>query len=149
MSGGFSDETPEGEDVLSLDLLNHGVGPAHEESLRVKVGDRYVKSLDDLISASLGPEEAAKARVVLGATTLHNRVKRRFIPGGQQQLVFRIRKTPENAQFWDRLDKDTSRWDIDFCYCSIFQECWSVHGVFSEPEPARQCQRDESREFFP
>jgi hypothetical protein len=31
MQGGFSNVTPEGHHVLSLDLLNRGVGPAHEQ----------------------------------------------------------------------------------------------------------------------
>src|SRR5262249_17856265 len=154
MQGGFSDETPAGDEVLSLDLLNHGVGPAHEQSLRVKVGDQYVKSVDELIAVTLGTEQAARAHDVLKAAMLRNRVQRRFISGGQQQQVFRIRKTAENSQFWDVLDKAAfdkaaARWDIEFCYCSIFKECWWVRGVFSEPEPVRQCQRDESREFFP
>jgi hypothetical protein len=155
MQGGFSDETPTGDEVLSLDLLNHGVGPAHEQSLRVRVGDQYVKSVDELISLTLGPEQAAKAHDVLKAAMLRNRVQRRFISGGQQQQVFRITKTPANAQFWDMLDKSSTsekastHWDIEFCYCSIFKECWWVRGVFAEPDPVRQCQRDESREFFP
>jgi hypothetical protein len=147
MQGNFSDETAAGEDVLSLDLFNHGVGPAHEQSLQVKVGDRYVKSLADLISTSLGPEEAAKANEVLNP--MHNRVRTRFIPGGQSQLVYRIVKTPENSRFWDLLDKDMQRWDLEFCYCSIFQECWQVRSKLSEPEHVKQCRRDESREFFP
>ena len=149
MQGGFSDETPAGEEVLSLDLLNHGVGPAHEQSLHVRVGEQYVRSVQELISVSLGPERAASARAGLKAAMLRNGVKRRFIPGGQQQQVFRITKTAENSQFWDMLDEDSKRWDIEFCYCSIFKECWWVRGKWSEPEPVRQCQRDESREFFP
>jgi hypothetical protein len=36
MQGGFSDVQPGGERIMSLDLLNRGVGPAHEQSLRVK-----------------------------------------------------------------------------------------------------------------
>jgi len=147
MSGGFSDETATGEDVLSLDLLNHGVGPAHEQSLRVKVGNQYVKSFRDLISASLGPDEAAKAEPLLHP--LWNGVRTRFIPGGQSQFVLRVARTPENSDYWNRLKKDVPRWDIEFCYCSIFQECWWVHGKWSEPEPVKRCQRDESREFFP
>jgi hypothetical protein len=149
MAGGFSDETPAGEDVLSLDLLNHGVGPAHEVSLRVKVDGQYVKSLQALISASLGAEQGARAREALQAQFLRNGVKSRFIPGGQQQLVFRIAKTAANSQFWDLLDKQSARWDVEFCYCSIFQECWWVRGKWSEPEPVKRCGRDESREFFP
>jgi hypothetical protein len=147
MQGGFSDETIEGEKVLSLDLLNRGVGPAHEQSLRVTVGGQYVKSVRELFSASLGPEQAEKARDVLHP--LWNRVRTRFIPGGQQQFIFRLAKTAENAAFWDLLNKDEARWDLEYCYCSIFQECWQVRGKWEEPEHVKQCRRDESREFLP
>src|SRR5688572_13072593 len=69
--GGFSDITPEGERVLSLDLLNRGVGPAKQRSLRVKVDDRYVTSVDELLTASLGPEQAQAARkpLAIASTT--------------------------------------------------------------------------------
>jgi hypothetical protein len=147
MQGGFSDVTPEGKQVLSLDLLNRGVGPAHEESLHVKVGERYVRSLEELLAASLGPEQAVKARGALPA--MRNRVRTRFIPGGQLQYVFRLLKTEESAQLWDRLAKDKDRWDLEFCYCSVFDECWVVRSERREPERAKQCLRDESREFLP
>lgn len=147
MQGGFSDVTPEGQQVLSLDLLNRGVGPAHERSLRVKVGHTYVRTVRELISASLGPEQTAKSRDVL--RVMWNRVPTRFIPGGQSQAVFRIARTADNAQFWDLLAKDSDRWDIEYCYCSVFEQCWQVHGVWQEPEPTRQCRRDETHEFIP
>ena len=96
MQGGFSGVTPEGKRVLSLDLLNRGVGPAHEQSLRVKVGEGYVRSVKELFAASLGPEQSVKAQEVLHP--MWNRVRTRFIPGGQSQFVFLLAKTAENAQ---------------------------------------------------
>jgi hypothetical protein len=147
LQGGFSNRTPEDAKVLSLDLLNRGVGPAHQESLRVKVGDSYVRSTKEFFAASLGPEQAAKAEEVFHP--LWNRVRTRFIPGGQSQLVFRLARTPENAQFWDLLNKEQPRWDVEFCYCSVFQECWEVRSQWQEPQRVKQCRRDESREFLP
>jgi hypothetical protein len=147
MQGGFSDILPDGTYVLSLDLLNRGVGPAHEQSLRVKADGRYVSSLHDLIVASLGPEQAAEAGKVL--EPMQNRVKTRFIPGGQEQLVFRIRKTPENAQYLDQLKTAQKRWEIEYCFCSVFQDCWQVLGKWQEPVPVGKCVRDESKEFLP
>src|SRR5438105_14920625 len=55
LEGGFSDVTPEGAQVLSLDLLNRGVGPAHQESMRVKVDGRNVRYLEELTVAYFGP----------------------------------------------------------------------------------------------
>lgn len=147
MQGGFSTVTPEGERRLSLDLLNRGVGPAHEQSLRAKVGERYVRSVSELIVASVGPEQAAEAETALSAN--RNQVRTRFIPGGEQQLVFWMTRTPDNARYWDLLNAAQERWDIEFCYCSVFQECWQVLGKWSEPERVEACRRDEAREFLP
>jgi hypothetical protein len=143
MQGGFSNVSP----VLSLDLLNNGVGPAHQQSLRVKVDDRYVSSVSELIAASVGAERAEEVKSAL--TMSMNGVRTRFIPGGKEQLVFRVIKTPENAEYWDLLDSNMRRWDVEFCYCSVFDECWQVVGRGAEPEPVAECRRDEAREFLP
>jgi hypothetical protein len=143
MQGGFSTVTPEGVDVVSLDLLNRGVGPAHEKSLRVKVDGRYVKSLDEFIGASLGAEPTSTVR------GMKNSVRTRFIPGGQQQFVFRIARTPENERPWELLKASLPKWDIDYCYCSVFDDCWRVPDVASELKPVEQCVRDEPNEFTP
>jgi hypothetical protein len=147
MQGGFSNATLAGEEVLSLDLLNRGVGPAHEQSLRVKVNGQHVKSLDELIAVSLGPEQARAAQPSLKA--LRNTVRTRFVPGGGEQMVFRIVRTAENAQNWDLLASARSGWEVEFCYCSVFHDCWQAGGMWMEPEPVSRCARDEAREFVP
>jgi hypothetical protein len=152
VQGGVSNVTPDGQQVLSLDLLNRGVGPAHEQSLRVKAGDRYVTSVDELLAASLPPDQLAeidKARQERILAIASSNVKHRFIPGGTSQLIFRIVKTPENARYWEMIDQVWSKWDIDYCYCSVFAECWRVSGLFAEPEPVKECVRDEPHEFMP
>jgi hypothetical protein len=148
LQGGFSDITAEGADVLTLDLLNRGVGPAHEKSLRVRVDGRYVRSVKELIAASVGPEAAGNAAPAIERIS-KNRVPTRFIPGGETQTVFRFAKTDENARFWDRLSKAQSRWNVDFCYCSVFDECWMVRSKWVEPQPVKQCRRDDANEFLP
>jgi hypothetical protein len=152
MQGGFSDVTLEGADVLSLDLRNRGVGPAHQQSLRVKVDGRYVRSLSELFDASLGPDQAVEVKSALDEIvkrTPKNRVRSRFIPGGQEQLVFRWVKTPEKAQYWDLLSASQEKWDIEYCYCSVFHECWQVLKKWTEPVPVKECVRDEPHEFMP
>jgi len=147
MQGGFSNITPDGQRVISLDLLNRGVGPAHEQSLRVRVGDRYVTSVGELIAASLGAEQAAEVESALNP--IKNQVRKRFIPGGGQQQVFSMKRTEENAHYWDLLNVKRGNWDIELCYCSVFEECWQVRNAFADPEPIAACTRDEAREFVP
>jgi hypothetical protein len=150
--GGFSTATTEGDEVLSLDFLNRGVGPAHEQSLRVKVDGQYARSVDELIAKSLPPDQAAevaKAKADLVLRVLKNNVRTRFVGGGEPQLVFRIAKTPENTRYWDMLEKSQAKWDVEYCYCSVFDDCWEVRGVWSEPAPVDECTRDEPNEFTP
>lgn len=152
VQGGVSNITPQGEEILSLDLLNRGVGPAHEQSLRVKADGKYVTTVDELLAASLPPDQLAeidKARKDRIMTIASNNVKHRFIPGGESQLIFRIVKTPQNARYWDMVDKVWHKWDIEYCYCSVFAECWKVNGFFAEPQPVKECLRDEPHEFIP
>ena len=150
--GGFSTATTTGDQVLSLDFLNRGVGPAHERSLRVKVDGQYVTSMDELFVKSLPPEHATevrKARKDGILQILKNNVHTRFVPGSGEQLVFRIPRTAENAQYWDILEKGADKWDIEYCYCSVFDDCWEVRGVWSEPTRIDECTRDEPHEFTP
>ena len=147
IQGGFSTVTPERQQVLSLDLLNRGVGPAHEQSLLVKVDGRYVRSTSELIRASLGPAQAAEAERAL--TPMKNGLRTRFIPAGQEQLVFRMYRSDENARFWELMEAAQDRWDVEYCYCSVFDECWEVLGKWEEPKPVEACVRDETREFMP
>jgi hypothetical protein len=147
LQGGFSDATPEGERVLSLDLLNRGVGPAHEQSLRVTVDGRPVTSLHGLIEASLGAAQADAADEALGS--LQNRLRTRFVSGGQSQMVFRIPLTAGNETWWKQMESAQGRWDVEYCYCSVFDECWGVHGNWAEPTPVKACMRNEETEFLP
>ncbi len=147
MQGGFSDATEQGEEILSLDLFNRGVGPAYQQSLRLSVDGKTVKSVRDLVAAAIGPELTAEAARKLDS--LQNRVPKRYIPAGQQQFVFRIRKTPENAVYWDHLQGTQTSWNVEFCYCSVFDECWRVPGKWEQPVKAAACPRDEATEFVP
>ena len=151
LESGISTATLEGAQVLSLDFVNRGVGPAHEESLLVTVDGRPVRSFPDMLAASLGPKEGHEAYEVFHRThtLLRNNVPKRFVAAGQSQLVFRLPRTPENAKWWDALVKQQSRWNVAFCYCSVFNECWSARSETSDSTPVKQCTRDERTEFTP
>jgi len=145
--GGTSDATLEGQERISIDLLNNGVGPADERSLRMRLGDHYVTSVKDLIHTVVGPAEGDKAFSLLKA--YKNGAYTRFIAPHDRGFVFRIDKTPENARYWDMLDRATSspNWQVEYCYCSVFEECWEVKKEVHTAVKA--CKRDEPHEFMP
>jgi hypothetical protein len=144
---GVSDATPDGPERISIDLLNNGVGPADERSLRIKVGSRYVTDVKDFVRTAMGPAAAAQAGDLL--TDLHDNEPTRFIAAKDRVMVFRIDKTPQNARYWQMLDDGMNRQGVrlDYCYCSVFEECWAVQGDVRKPVKA--CIRDRQHEFTP
>jgi len=148
---GVSDATLDGRERIYIDFINNGVGPADERSFRIKLGDHYVTSIDDLIRTALGPGEAAAAIPLLtkGGVEVHNDVPTRFIAPKDKGITFAIDKTPANARYWEMLDATTKTkgWLLEYCYCSVFEECWAVKG--NVHTPVKQCVRDEPHEFMP
>ena len=141
---GMSNATPEGASRLSLDLMNHGVGPAHEESLRLRIGDRYVKSLHELIALAVGSADAREAQIALHPYV--NKIATRFIPANATQFIFQMTKTPDNARWWKMMDDASQNWVIETCYCSVFHECWTRVDE-DAPKPVKACKRDEATEY--
>jgi hypothetical protein len=144
---GISDASEAGPFRISIDFINNGVGPADERSLKVKVGDRYVTDVKDLIHTALGPDWTSEAPDLL--RDVHNNVPTRFVAAKDPALVFQIDKTSQNARYWDLLDRSiaTKRWSLEYCYCSVFEECWAVHDY--DRKRVKACFRDEPHEFMP
>ena len=147
---GFSDGPGDGADGaprITVELLNNGAGPADERSLKIKLGDRYVSDVKDLIRTAVGPADADRAVEALGA--VYDNEPTRFIASKDHGLVFRIDRTPANAREWDLLDQgmNNQHVDIQACYCSVFDECWAVSRATRKPVKA--CPRDPEHEFMP
>jgi hypothetical protein len=144
---GVSDATPEGQHRIYIDLLNNGVGPADERSLKINVGGRYVTSVRDLITTALAPADPTEA--IQQLLDLHDNEPTRFVASKDHVLVFRIDETPQNARYWDQLDQTiaTKHWKLEYCYCSVFEECWAV--TEKARKSVKACVRDEPHEFMP
>ncbi|MGZ3375569.1 MAG: hypothetical protein ACXU8S_03130 [Phenylobacterium sp.] len=144
---GVSDAVPDGHDVAIVELLNNGVGAAAQRSLKLKVGDRYVTDVDGFIRAAMGPDYSDKAGELL--RNLHDNQPTRFIAAKDRVTVFRIDKTAKNASYWKQFDDDMDARGVtvEFCYCSVFEECWAVKG--QHREQVKACVRDPKLEFMP
>ncbi len=117
--GAFDDAALEGTERIDVQLRNNGVGPA----------------------------EADKAAAAL--VDIHDNEPTRFVASKDSVVVFQIAKTAENSREWELLDRGLSAKgvSIDYCYCSVFDECWKVEARIHTPVKA--CVRDEAREFRP
>jgi len=144
---GVSDGTLEGAERLTIELLNNGVGPADERSLRIKVGDRYVTDVDSFIRTAMGPAATPEAMALL--RNVHDNEPTRFVAARDRVTIFRIDETPQNARYWKQLDDgmNAKHISVEFCYCSVFEECWAVEKFARHPVKA--CVRDPAHEFMP
>lgn len=142
-----SDATPEGPERLTVELLNNGVGPADERSLKVKLGGHYVTDIDSFIRTAMGPAATPQAMELL--RNLHDNEPTRFVAGKDHVTIFRIDRTPQNARYWQQLDDgmNAKHISVEFCYCSVFEECWAVERF--DRKPVKACVRDPAHEFVP
>ena len=139
---GFVSETPS-TSAMGIRLTNSGVGPALIERVEMlKDGEivedltpyadtfppGYQQSWSSLIGRAVAP----------GDTIMPLRVD---WPRGQVTLAQRNAA----AAAWSELD-------VEICYCSVFDRCWTARGLgmgvsMSRAEPVKRCQRSEKDIF--
>jgi hypothetical protein len=106
------DHVSEEDALFELSLTNAGVGPTHIRDMRITLAGRHVATWEEMLdSIDVRPDSFSR-----------NAANKRVIRPGESVVVFGTsdRRTvqalravvadPENA--------------IEFCYCSIFDECW-------------------------
>lgn len=122
----------EGDDLsIGLRVANNGVGPAMVRSVNVLRDGAPTDDIDEMFSG-LPQEQADRSWV-----TLTGRV---IAPG---ELV-----TPISVD-WPVADIGTAdisnlfaewnRWDIEICYCSVFDRCWIATVQVQERRPVPHC----------
>jgi hypothetical protein len=117
--------TADGQDQLSITIVNKGIGPAIVGDARVSLDGRPVRSwgeLLDLLGLPLLRDDAPLTGVVLAAT--------------ESRRLLRVEGPAAEAL---RAEVDSGRVGISVCYCSVFDQCWRVDPAQPAPEPLRAC----------
>lgn len=134
---GFLSSTPESRS-MGLRLNNNGVGPAMIEHVQL-VRDGEVTGDWRPVTHRLPSDFDVSWSSVVG---------RVLAPGGAVEPV---------AFTWDRADLDDPafadlleewvKWDMQVCYCSVFDRCWTVTADTGARTPVRQCPVSEADVF--
>ena len=129
----FSNSTPQGEPVVSLLVLNSGVGPAKIESFELLYEGKPLAGGRDLLDTCC--QKPGEGRPGFFNSTVTDRV----LPA-RENIVFFNQKpdtfTPDQAQrLRDMLPKLKAR----ICYCSVLQECWIRDSDKPRPEETKAC----------
>ena len=133
VSFGTSNSNPDGKLEIRFDLTNYGVGPAQLEAMQFLYKGRAMSNPREFVSKCC----AGDAQFTFTTEPVTGVLR----PGAQTNFI-RVAKTDQNAQIWDRLDKE--RWNIvvQTCYCSIFDECWISDNRQKRPKAVNTCPAD-------
>lgn len=128
-----SNYTDEGQRRLDLILTNDGVGPARLGPIELTYRGRPVATPQDLLTRCCGYRPGAPIQF---ASSPAQRV---VLRAGDSTRFFSLPDVPANRAIIDRFETERWRVQVRACYCSIFQNCWTIEGPQSEPVPVKQC----------
>lgn len=129
----FSNGDASGARMVSLFVMNTGVGPAKIESFEILYEGRPLKNGRSLLNACCQREGEEKPRF------MNSTVTDRVLPA-KENIVFFISKPEQlSADQLDRLSKALPKLTARICYCSVLHECWTRDSSASRPQEVKSC----------
>lgn len=100
-------------------IANRGTGPATIETVKVSFDSQFIKKWEDIDALSQNYSQST--------------INSRTLPSGQiiDALVYK------GDEFQAVFNAD-SKVKIELCYCSIYQECWTIDRA-NKPKQIKQC----------
>jgi len=120
-----SDHVASGDALFELSLTNAGVGPTRIDDMRVTVDGQHVTRWEDLI-ANVSGERSGFSQ---------NAANRRVVRPGESVVIFSTRDAA-TVEALRTVVADPAN-AIEYCYCSIFDECWLADSREPDAMPAR------------
>ncbi len=125
--------TGDGERLVSLYFRNNGLGPALVGPVEISFAGRPMRSAVELLGACCGYRKGQEMQ--LRTSPIVNVALR----PGEELLFMSLPAVPANAGMVDRLDAVREQIKVRACYCSIFEDCWTVEGPQAQPQPVKAC----------
>lgn len=111
---------------LGVNLKNAGVGPAQVRAMRVRFRGQAVESWRDGVDMFLPDDD-----VQFGTNFIVNRV----LTPGEEVTMFETTSAKLYPIYAEALAAtDATR--VEYCYCSIFDECWLADTAIEKGNPA-------------
>lgn len=111
-------------------MINDGIGPGRIKAMRVTVDGEPVVRLSEMLTKTVGPGDYGDVPI--------SSISGRMIRPGQSVIFFDLTGYREDVlrtflANWQRVN-------IEYCYCSVFDQCWTPSERFNEgPQPVKQC----------
>lgn len=132
ISYGTSNTNDKGEDVITFNMTNDGVGPARLKGLEFEYQGRKLSNPRQFLQLCCGDDPNNRIPFVSGT------VSGTLRPGENHDFI-RLVKKPENAAIYDKLNVERWKVHVKACYCSIFDDCWVLDNRTQDPAPVSEC----------
>jgi hypothetical protein len=132
---GFLVTRPETRSI-GLRVYNNGVGPAMIESVTLRRDGVEVQDFSALMEVL--PADQDRSWATLAGRTL--------APGGEvEPIMIQWPRASLEGSAVNALLAEWELWQVEACYCSVFDRCWTTRTSNARPEPVRRCeaQRDD------
>jgi hypothetical protein len=134
---------------LSFTLSNLGIGAAHVRTMEITYDGESLRNMYEVMSLCCADGETredrqaqlmrlSEDRTLFITTTL---VRDRLISPNDENTFFHFRRgeNEDITAIWDALDQARWEMDIKVCYCSVFEDCWTIDMRSSVREEVREC----------
>lgn len=126
------------EGRFRIGVVNQGIGPAVVEGFSVSHGRKVAKTWAGLVADGTGGQVlmAGDDRNVDSITTtpVNPGV---LMPAGSRVEPLLLAATPEIAEILRTFSDDLN---VSICYCSLYQECWTVDMQEARPQSVDTCE---------
>lgn len=136
VSYGTSNVNEKGDRVISLSLANNGVGPALLGPIEIRYHGQPVTDPRDLLRKCCGLESNSGFSLSTSPATGI------VVPARESTYFMRVTETATSKALWSRFEKERWKLQVRSCYCSIFDECWTIEGSQAKPKAVAQCPTD-------
>jgi hypothetical protein len=126
---------------ISFNLFNLGVGPARIQSLQLFYKDQPMADAKALLHACCEAQLPAAGKWDLRTTSVNPLV----LPGHDNFKFFSLPKNEVSAALWQALDRERHSITMEFCYCSVLEQCWVLHSGRQEPQSVARCKVPEQQ----
>lgn len=117
---------------LSLHVENVGLGPARVMDFHVMVDGLPQLTWRSAMKTLIGRD----LPIAITLSTINGRI----IPANRSIRMFHL----EDGQLATELIAEFSRLQIEACFCSVFDDCWTTNKSESVPVPVKSCQASET-----
>lgn len=144
LSWGTNNIDQNGQDEISFNLYNLGVGPAKIESLQVLYKGQPMADARALVAACC-QQQTAGMRDSKDWDLRTAGINPIVLPGHDSMKFFSLPRKDANAALWQALDHERHNIAISACYCSVLDECWMEETGQVQARKVRRCEVPESQ----